>query len=234
MELLMMQRPLLRVAPPLLLAAFLAPNAAAQVPQDDVFEWIQAVSLRATFGAAKSGTSRWTHTPTLSLFDASSQELQIMNDVLDDLNEAIAKTKLKKKLTIGPPNNKKAEIQVHFALNNKLPALAKSVQFNNYEETWPSFTSAQANDKHELAKATVALATDKLEGDRLRGTATAGMMGALGFLNTSTKLPDSIFSGQVTKLSETDRKLIVFFYNYVPPASDVPELTAAYKKHWPK
>ena len=194
---------------------------------------MSAVTLRPTFGADKSGTRRWTHTPTVSLFDASSQETQLLQEVLDDLNEPIAKTKLKK-LTLGPPNNKKAEILVHFTLHKNLPALAKSVQFNNYEETMPAFTSVQGNNKYELVKATTALATDKLEGDRLRAQATAGMMGSLGFLNSSSKVKESVFAGGATKLAEIDRKLLVFFYNHIPPACDAAELIDAYKKHWPK
>jgi hypothetical protein len=230
----MIHRPRTRAVRLLLaLSALLLPITQIHAQQDDVFEWIQAITLRPTFGADKSGTRRWTHTPTVSLFDASSQDLQMMHDVLDDLNEPIAKTKLKK-LTLGRANDKKAEIQVHFALNKKLPALAKSVQFNNYEETWPSFTSVQGNDKYELTKATTALAIDKLEGDRLRAQATVGMMGALGFLNSSSKVKESVFAGGSPKLTDVDRKLLVFYYNHVPPASDSPELSAAYKKHWPK
>ena len=175
----MKHRPRIRIAAILVLSATLAPGGQAQVPDGDMLEWIQAVSLRPTFGAGRSGTRRWTHTPTISLEDASSQETQLMQEVLDDLNEAIAKTKLKK-LTLGPPNNKKAEILVHFTLHKNLPALAKSVQMNNYEESWPAFTIATANEKLELQKANVALATDKLEGDRMRLSGNGGNDGGAG------------------------------------------------------
>src|SRR5262249_40934497 len=152
--------------------------------QDDVLEWIGMITLRPAFGGNKSATRRWTRKPTISLLDASTEETKILEEVLDDVNDPIAKTFLKK-LSFGRPNNAKADIQVHFVLHEKMPALAKKLQFANYEEQWPSFCVSSATPKSELDRAHVVLATDKLKDDALRFQALAGMAGAIGLQNSS-------------------------------------------------
>jgi hypothetical protein len=221
------------VASVLALGILLGQETPAFAQQDDVLEWIGQITLRPTFGGDKSATRRWTRKPTISLLDASTEETKILEEVLDDVNDPIAKTFLKK-LTFGRPNNTKADIQVHFVLHEKMPALAKKLQFNNYEEQYPSFCISTTNQKSELDHAHVVLATDKLKDDMLRFHATVGMAGAIGLQNSSNLLPESVFAGRGTKLSEMDRKLVVFFYNAVPPGSDHPELLTAYKKSWQK
>jgi hypothetical protein len=216
------------------LGAFLGQETSARAQQDnETLEWVAKITLRPLFGGNKSATRRWTHTPTISLLDASTEETKILDEVLEDLNGPIAKTPLKK-LTFGKPNNTKAEIQVHFVLHEKMAALAKKLQFNNYEEQYPAFSISTSNQKSELDHAHVVLATDKLKDDTLRFQALAGLAGSIGLQNSSSIVQDSIFAGRGSKLWEMDQKLIVFFYNSVPPASDMPELTKAFKKDWPK
>jgi hypothetical protein len=222
-----------RLASLLALGLLLAFETPAFAQQDDVLEWIGVITLRPAFGGAKSATRRWTRKPTISLLDASTEETKILEEVVDDVNVPIAKTFLKK-LTLGRPNNKKADIQVHFVLHEKMPALAKRLQCTNFEEQWPSFSLSFTNAKSELDHAHIVLATDKLKGETLRFHAIIGMTGAIGLQNDSKLVKESVFAGNGAKLTEMDRKLVVFFYNALPPGSDMPELLAAYKKSWPK
>src|SRR5438132_112170 len=115
------------------ITAILGSETPIRAQQDDVLEWIGKITLRPLFGGNKSGTRRWTHTPTISVLDASTEDMKILDEVLEDLNEPIAKTSLKK-LSFGEPNNTKAEIQIHFVLHEKMPDLAKKLKFGNYEE----------------------------------------------------------------------------------------------------
>jgi hypothetical protein len=231
-----MRRPLFLPAAVLMTGLLLAATALAQ-PEPRVARWVEGVILGPEFGGAGKVCSRWVRSPTLSVFGAKAPQKEILERTVEQLNEVLAKTPIKEIRLLGD-NDTSAEIRVYFAPLRQFPALAKQHGFPYVQGNWGYFWTFW-NPRHEITRAYVLLATDKLTGDRLRHFALEEVTQSLGLSNDSAEFPESIFysrggdGGSATRLSDLDRKLIVFFYNHVAPGARAKEVRQATKKHWP-
>ena len=206
-------------------------------PDDPVLRWVEGVTLGPEFGGAGKVCSRWVTTPTLSVFGGDDAQRKVVAEVLDHLNEALADTPIKK-VELLPPGDESATVRVYFAPLGEFHALAKKHKFKYVEGNWGYFWTFWSNN--EINRAYVLLASDKLGGTALRHFALEEITQTLGLSNDSPMFPDSLFyskgsdGGNAQRLTELDRKLLVFFYNHVRPGDGPAEVRAAYREHWPK
>ena len=204
-------------------------------PEERVLRWVQEVVLRPASGGERTMTRRWARTPRLSILGGNAAQEKAVTEAVKRLNETLKKTFIKR-IVVSPANDSGADIQVIYAPLAKLPAVAKQLRIPSYEEGERSYQWSFWTKKGELTRSYVLLAADKLEGEELRHHALWGAVWALGLQNRSSAYPDSIFaqSDEVQRLSDLDRKLLVFVYNHVPPGSEDTAVAAAYRKYWSK
>jgi hypothetical protein len=210
------------------------PGRAADA-SEDIKRWISEVTLGAEFGDTPKVVSRWTRSPMLSVFGASELETAVVRQVVGQLNEVLVGTAIHG-VQFGLPNNKAAQIHVHFAPLREFERLARDNGFT-YQAGNDGFFAVFWNPRHELTRARVLLASDRLKGTRLLRLALEEITQCLGLANDSTLVRDSIFfagrrHGPMTQLSELDKRLIRFVYTAVPPGATEAELQRAIERSW--
>jgi hypothetical protein len=199
--------------------------------EQKILEWINHVTMRATFGGERSGTRRWMRAPTLSIMKASTSQAGPIAAAVKEVNETLAKTPLKA-IKLIEPDNSKADILVYYAPREQLVKLAKSHDFELLEG--PLSVTTLQDPKFELQRGFVFIDSEKVTGDEiLRNDSIWVILGAIGFQRSSPDFPESIFAGS-RDYADMDRKLVVFFYNYVPPMTEDREMRKLFQKHWPK
>jgi hypothetical protein len=141
-------------------------------------------------------------------------------------------------LTLVEPNTV-ADIRIYFAPLSDFPALAKNHGFRYVKGNLGYFWTFW-NARHEIEQAYVLLASDKLSGRQLRHFALEELTQALGLSNDSPVFHGSIFyagpdgGGYAKKLSDLDKRLLVFFYSHVKPGATREDLLTAIREHWPE
>ncbi len=200
-----------------------------------VVRWIEQVLMGPEFGGKGEICSRWVITPTLSVYGATAQEERVVAETVAHLNETLANTSIKKLMLV--ESNSAAAIRVYFAPLRELPALAHRHGFN-YEEGNLGYFWTFWNSKHEIAQAYILIAADRLHGAELQHFALEELTQALGLSNDSPVFRNSIFyagsdgGGNAEKLSNLDKRLLIFFYNHIKPGTKIEGLRTAISKHW--
>jgi hypothetical protein len=212
--------------------------AALATADDKTLQWVEEVVLRPALGGERTATRRWIRSPRLSIIGGSAKQRKAVNDAVKHLNETLKKTPIKK-IAMGPTNDTTADIQVYFQIHSRLPELARTLRIAGYKKKFLSLHWAFIDtEQFFILRSHVLLASDKLKKDpELRHNILWALAGALGLQNNSSIYKDSLFrgsAGNAQQLSDLDRKLIVFFYNHVPPGSANGEVAEAFKKNWPK
>lgn len=220
----------------LVVCVFFVPSAHAQ-EDERVLRWIEEVVLRPEFGGSGKVCSRWVRSPSLSFFGATVEQEKLVAETVAHLNQTLAETPIQQ-IKLLKSNNTNADILVYFAPLKEFPVFAQKHNFRYVEGNYGYFWTFW-NPGHEIERAYVLLASDKLQGKKLRHFALEEITQTLGLSNDSPIFPDSIFyakgddGGNAQQLSDLDKKLIRFFYNHVRPGAREAELRAAYWKYWP-
>jgi hypothetical protein len=210
------------------------PGWAAGAPED-IRRWISEVTLGTEYGDAPRVVTRWTRSPVLSVFGANDLQAAVVRHAVQQINGALAGTAVPG-IQLGLPNNKAAEIHVHFAPLREFERLARDNGFP-YQAGNDGYFAVFWNQRHELIRARVLLASDRLRGPRLLRLTLEEITQCLGLANDSELIPDSIFyagrrHGPMTQLSELDKRLIRFLYTAVPPGTTEAQLHRAIARSW--
>lgn len=228
-------------------ALFAAVPSPATEPDLKTQNWVERVILRGDFFEMddQTGTRKWVKTPKLSIFGGTPAQQKTVAQVVQSLNELFKQTPLKE-IELGKPDDAKADIKLHLVARDKLADVAgeNNVPANLVaeirKEKWSRFVSLLNNEKRELTCAVIGLASDPGSAGQLEHNVLRGLLWACGFANTSPAFKDSIFWREknqfstAAKLSERDRKLIVWFYNHVPPDSKSDVVHQMMVEHWDK
>jgi hypothetical protein len=103
---------------------------------------------------------------------------------------------------------------------------------------WGVHYYANPTNRWIIRGSAVILSTDKEDAAELQRNALSALCFSLGFMNHSKRYEKSVFfqdadkKSNEVKLTERDRKLLIWYYNHVPPGTD--SLTTLFEKHWPK
>tara|TARA_Y100001934_G_scaffold229859_1_gene277119 strand:+ start:328 stop:1209 length:882 start_codon:yes stop_codon:yes gene_type:complete len=200
---------------------------------DKVIRWAQQITLGPEFGGAGQICSLWAKSPSLSVFGGTTKEYKVVLDTITHLNETLSDTRLKR-INMLSRNNSAAKIRVYFSPLEEFPKIAKKHNFTYVKNNWGYFWTFW-NSRHEINRAYVLLATDKLEGGMLNHFALEEITQILGLSNDSPFFQGSIFhsgDGKTEKLSELDIKLVKFAYNYITPGMQKRELLELMLKYW--
>jgi hypothetical protein len=201
--------------------------------EDKVLKWVQEIILRPAIGGERTATRRFTRVPRLSIIGGTTEQKKAVADAVKQVNEVMEKTPLKK-IVLGKDSDLSADFLILIQPHAMMPELAKKLNILGYDPDQTSLSAATLNKQSEIQKAYLMLAGDKIKAEEIDQVAIWGVASGLGFMNTSKLMPDSVFGGGGTKLSDMDRKLILFVYNYIPPGSDVGDVVRAFKAKWPK
>jgi len=224
--------------PCLILAVTFAPLQAQ--PDERVQRWVEKILSGPEFGGTGKHTiTMWVKPkPTMSVFGADAEQLRVVTAAVEHINETLAKTPLQG-IVLLKPNDPSAEIRMTFCNLKEMPAVAKQLGFRYVEGNWGYF-NYWYNARREHYKAHILMASDKLKGKWLRHYALEETIQVLGLVNDSDEFEDSIFyernniTGDAQNLSPLDKKLIVFFFNYMRPGDTQADLRAKLAKHWGK
>ena len=201
-----------------------------------IAKWAQEVLLGAKFGGQGLVCSRWLKSPTLTVFGADPRQTKVVEETLSEIGEVLSETSIKR-IVRKKPGKSSADIQVFFAPLAKFSELATKHGFRLPNGNL-GYTYITWNDNHEIVKAVVLLASDKLEGEKLKHFALEQLIRSLGLLNDSAQFEDSVSysgpvgNGKAVHLSELDKDLLRFFYRNVTPGMRQKSLHVAIKTHW--
>jgi len=179
--------------------------------------------------------SRWVASPKLSLFGASDEHKQVIADVIIEINDALKETPIR--IEALEPNTEDASLKVFFAPIEEFNQISRQHGFN-FESGNLGYFWVFWNREHEIQKAIVLLATDRLQGKQLTHFALEEITQALGLMNDSMLFKYSIFyeqdgdTGNVTSLSVLDRQIIRFFYTHLKPGYYRADVSQAFKTNW--
>lgn len=224
-----------RLALALLAILFSASASAENPPDKKVAEWAQEVLLGPEFGGQRI-CARWLKSPTLSVFGGSAEHLRVVRATVAHVNQTLSKTSIKR-IQLASPSNESADILVYCVPKQQFYGTAKKHGFQ-YVEGNKGYFYVWWNQKHEIYKGIVLLATDQLKGRELKHFALEEITQALGPRNDSADFQDSVFysgpagNGNAEKLSQLDRKLLELLYSHVQPGHNQEKLRSTIQTHW--
>ena len=180
--------------------------------------------------------SRWAKSPRLSVFENDDLHPVVVKNVVKQINDCLPKEIQIKHL---PDKDDSANMKVYFVPVSEFPKIAEQHGFQWVEGNW-GFFDLRWNQDHEIQRAIVLIATDKLYGSRLHHFLLEEVTQSLGMAGDSKRYPKSVFYedeprgkfGKATRLSPLDRKTIRFFYEHVKPGSQPIEVGVQMAKHW--
>jgi len=211
-------------------------SAVAAQPDADVVRWAEQVLLGPEYGGQEKVCSRWVASPRLSVFGASAQEEKVVAEVVAHLNETLARTRIGR-IRMVASNDPRAEIRVYFAPISQFPTIAQQHGFRYFQGNLGYFWTFW-NGRHEIYRAIVLLASDRLQGQKLRHFALEEITQSLGLSNDSPVFPDSVFfakggdGGAAQTLSDSDKRLLALFYNHIWPGMGPASVRAALMRYW--
>ena len=179
---------------------------------------------------------RWVRTPTLSVFGADQTQETVVREAVEHLNQSLSATPIRQIMLLYPGNDR-ADILVYFAPTKKFPSIAGRHRFPytkgnlGYFWTW-------WNGRNEIYRGVVMISSDVIDKRRMRHYVLEEITQVLGLSNDSPRFHESIFysyhsdGGTAQWLCDQDKRLVHFFYNYIAPGDQKPEVQAAFKHYW--
>jgi hypothetical protein len=216
--------------PSLVLAAMLlCPSLASADPTEAEKRFVELALLN---GDPAQMCTRWTKTPTLSLFGATPAHAKAVAAALPQFNDILVKTSVVA-ITLDKPQKADADVKFHFAAAKDLPGVAKK-----HDLTFPKGGRGMYglwwNGKGELARA-VLLMDASVKGEDMTACVVTLLAHSLGVNHESAEFADSVFyrlkggNPSAAALSAVDKKLLGFLYNQLQPGAKLADVRAAYK-----
>ena len=212
----------------------LLPLLTALAAAADLKAHVIGVLTSNEFGARRSHTVRWTHSPTLAIIGGSDAHHALAGTIIADLSAAIAPLSI----TL-IEDSADADIRLYFAPAEALPALAQDEGFSFVPGndgmfwTWwdrsSSLTDAVIliNDSHAAESAW------------MRHLLLEELTQSLGLMNDSPHFPQSVFyetataSGSATVLPPLDLHTIALLYS-LPSGARKWRVRRSFRRRWQK
>jgi hypothetical protein len=212
------------------------PTPVAATPQRArAKQFVQEAALGSEFYNAGDIVKRWTHPIRMSVVEGKSAALPDLNEVVVQLNAAFASTFMR--VSLAPDGDRTADLWIHVAPLATFDAIAAANGFKYAPGNW-GYAYAFWNGQHELTKAHVLLASDKLREPQLRHFTFEEITHAMGPLRDSKVFPDSVLyqagtnNGNAARLSSVDQQMLRFLYAHLSPGNDRAQLDAAFDAFW--
>ncbi len=198
--------------------------------------WIGEVLLGSEFGRPRTKIIRWAQ-PNLrvSVFGASPEQKAAVVIALADLAGTLATEGVR--LSLVRDREAAADIEVHFARKDDIPAVARQHRIPAPKDDLGFFWLFWDN-RHVITKAHIFLARDRLAGRALRHFALEEITQSLGLAGDSAVFADSIFyqkdkdGGSAQRLSVLDRCLIRWLYRRAVPGDDAAVIARKLAATW--
>lgn len=209
-------------------------GAALQIGEVGTLEerYAEQVLLSPEYGESQHRFVRWTKSPTISLFNANSEQRGIAHLVISEINQVIEGSSLQ--LLSAADNQETADIQIVYAPYAQLSEIAEARGFH-YDDGNMGYFSVKWNSAYEIERVLILIASDKLHGPTLRHFSFEEITQSLGLMNDSPLFDDSVFfahlsdGGNAQNLSLLDRKLLRFAYTRLNPGDGVEEIRSLWE-----
>jgi hypothetical protein len=221
-------------------------EARAEAPGEEL-PWAEEVLLRGELAVegTRTGTRRWLTAPRLTILGGTKEQKKVVADAVAHLNEALRDTPIKG-IELLKPHDGRATITVHFARRARLasvaqlyrlhPALVKQIK----KKKWSYVSSILPTPANQwvVGSGILLLPSDPAYEATLPSLSLQGLCTLLGLIRRSNRFEKSVFfedgekKSSEARLTERDRRLIVWYYNHVPPGTEV--LDGLFEKHWPR
>jgi hypothetical protein len=198
-------------------------------------QFVKEAVLGSEFYSTGEIVKRWSHPIRASVVEGRSAALPDLRDVIAQLNAAFAGTFMS--VQLAPDGDKTAELWIHVAPLATFDAIAAANGFQYAPGNW-GYAYAFWNGQHELTKAHVLLASDKLKGTQLRHFTFEEITHALGPLRDSKVFADSVLyqsgsnNGNASKLSPADQQMLHLLYAHLSPGAGPVQVDAAFDANW--
>jgi hypothetical protein len=229
---------------PLALAAAAPPEP--DQPNDELL-WAEDIVVRPNYilKADDSGARLWEAAPRLAVIGGTAAQRKTVTEVVEDLNTTLKETPIRG-IELVKPNDPTATLKVHLVKKSQLPTLAHGYGASPevvklmVKEKWGMYSHHNPSRRNKFVlQGGVALhASEPEHAGSLRHDILFQLTFVLGLANTSVRFEDSVFfhrkdhwSG-AEHLSERDRKLVIWFYNHVPPGTTA--IDKLYQEFWPR
>lgn len=195
--------------------------------------WATRVCVSAEYGFPRNRVVKWARPVRVSVIQGQANSDVI--DVIDTLNDQLKGSPVSVELV--PYPDKSADIELYMTELNNFTSIARENKFNYVKGNW-GYVYCFWNKEYEINKAYVLIATDVLEGVRLRHFIFEEMVQGFGLLNDSRTYTDSIFfSGNqydllIDSLSERDKKLVRFLYSKLNAGDTKQQFEQAFIESW--
>lgn len=182
-------------------------------------QWAASILLNDEYTETKEILHLWAKQPSIALVENNGNDIEwILKETVMQIDSLLYDTKVKG-LNILDSDHRNADIQIYHTAYRSFSEIAKQHGFSlNHEGS--SHLSIICNDKNEIEKAVILLASDQLVKKKLQHACLKTVTQSLGFSNESKIYPLSIFYSQpnfTTTLSKNDQHLIRFSYaNFEP------------------
>jgi hypothetical protein len=230
------------------LVLFLAVVGPVRAEEDkEELAWAEDVLIRADIfnKAPRTGTRLWLTTPKLTILGGTKEQKQVVADVVKNLNDTLKETPIKG-IELLKPNDPRATLKVQFARRARIATVAQAYRFGpqivkeiaKKKWTLASKFHAMPANRWVVQGGVVIVSSDKEDADWLQSNTLRGLCWVLGFMNHSNRFQKSAFyqdgdrRSKEVQLSERDRKLVLWYYNHVPPGTE--DLKKLFEQHWPK
>lgn len=208
-------------------------GGAAGAPSEDVKSWARQVALGTEYGGGAKVIARFSSPPTLSVMKGNAADRADLDELVPVLNQELGDHAIE----VVADGDASANIRVYYAPYSEFAGIGQANGFPVVPGNWGYFYLFWA-PSHALTKAFVLLATDKLNGGKLRHFTFEEVTQSLGLASDSDLFPDSIFyasgadGGDATELSALDRRLLRFVYAHTEPGAGLAAFDAAFDQHF--
>jgi hypothetical protein len=198
-------------------------------------QFVLETTLGSEFFSAGEIVNRWTHPVRMSVVEGAASSLPDLSKVVAELNAAMSSTFMRLQLTAD--GDRTADVWIHVAPLARFDAIAAANGFQVAPDNW-GYAHAFWDIRHELTKAHVLLASDKLKGTQLRHFTFEEITHAMGPLRDSRVLADSVLyqagpnNGNASQLSAADRQMLHLLYTHLSPGDGRAQVSAAFDIHW--
>lgn len=221
----------------IILCAASTSNSRAQEIPSKVARFVGEVLVGHEYDNEDLVAMKWDRSPRLSVFGANPEEARTVANCVRKINSALEETTIQ--IEVLEAENDDATLKVYFVPLAQFPRLAEQEDIAFLDNNDGYFFVRWKRD-HAIDSAVVLLASDRMEGNKLKHFAMEEITQSLGLPGDSKLFKDSLFYeniaeddyGGATNLSRLDAKLLRFLYQRVKAGSHPVEVGILMAQHW--
>ncbi|MCB0404381.1 MAG: DUF2927 domain-containing protein [Bdellovibrionales bacterium] len=198
------------------------------------FALLSGVVLGAEYGGGNT-VVRWTHSPTLSFFNATSLQKQYANAALAQVNYAIRYSGIQ--VQVVADNQMSADIKVAFGPASQMSQMGDYFGID-YVEGNSGFFWTHNDAVGRILDGVVLIQSDIGSDLVLRHTLLEELTQVMGPMRDQALYEDSVYyekngvSGVVTQLSQIDARIVAFLYMYLEPGDTLEDVLQKFVAIW--